>query len=139
MTKLTVKISELMTNAALKEEVIGRYKTELLQKDDTIATLTEENEALRRSVEQIGVTLKSLTVQNEKLMSANTALAASLEEENKRIIRLLGEKSEQTVEKLIAARKLDELNMKMSLMLTHPENPDDKPAEPIIVTDRTAS
>lgn len=139
LTKLTIKISELMANAALKEEIIDRYKNELLQKSDEIAMLAEENETLRRSIEQIKSTLISLTVQNEKLMSANTALSSSLESENKRIIQLLYEKSEQTVEKLIAARRLDELNMKLSLMQMLPENTEDVPAAPEIVESMPAS
>ncbi len=120
-TRLGIKISELMANATLKEEIIERYKNELEQKDDEVVMLTEENEALCRSVDQVNSALKSMTVQNEKLMSANNALAASLEAENKRIIRLLNEKSEQTVEKLIAARKLEEMSMKLSLMKMLPD------------------
>ncbi len=53
-------------------------------------------------------------------MSDNAALAGTLESENKKIIRLLTKKSEETVEKLIAVRQLDELNMQLSLLQTTP-------------------
>ncbi len=116
LTKLTVKISELMSNAALKAEIIDRQNNELDQKSNKINTLAEENETLRYSMEQINNALRSLTEQNEKLMSANSTLSSNLESDNKRIVQLLNEKSEQTVEKLIATRKFDELNKKISLM-----------------------
>jgi hypothetical protein len=73
-------------------------------------------------------------------MSANAALAGTLESENKRIIRLLTEKSEETVEKLIAVRQLDELNMRLSLIQTHPDSAADAPAgKPEIAENQTAS
>jgi chromosome segregation ATPase len=122
MAKLRIKISELMANAALKEEIIDRYKTEAQQKSDALVTLTDETGTLQNSLEQLKSTVLTLTVQNEKLMSANTALEDTLEAENKRIIRLLTEKSVQTVEKLIAVRQLDELNLKLSLQLPRPES-----------------
>ncbi len=127
MAKLRVKISELMANAALKEEIIDRYKSEVQQKSDELSMLIEETGTLRQSLEQLKSAVLSLTVQNEKLMSANAALAGTLESENKKIIRLLTEKSEETVEKLIAVRQLDELNMQLSLLQTHPKTASDKP------------
>ena len=139
MTKLGIKISELMANASLKEEIIDRYKNELEHKSDELGILTGENESLRYSMDQLKSTIISLTVQNEKLMNANHELSINLETENKRIIQLLNEKSEQTVEKLIAVRKIDELNMKLALTQLLPESTEDDAQKPEIVESLPAS
>ena len=140
ITKLRIKISELMANTALKDELIDRYKNELTLKDDDLGMLTEDNQTLRHSLDQVKSTLVSLTIQNEKLMSANNTLSSNLEAENKRIIQLLNEKSEQTVEKLIAARKLDELNMKLSIMQLLPDNtPEEEHEDEAVVVENISA
>ena len=139
MAKLKAKISELTANASFKEEIIERYKDDLDQKSDEIEMISEQNSALQNSMDQIKMALKTVTEQNEKLMSANNALSSSLEVENKRIIQLLNEKSEQTVENLIAARKIEELNMKLTLQQKRTRKIEDDTNESIMSEKTSAS
>ncbi len=108
---LSGQVAELREAAKLSDEIIERHKTELSQKNAQSEALTNENLSLRAMVEGLKQTLGDLTLQNEKLAAVNLTLSDSLEAEGKRIVELLREKSEQTVEKLVAERRLESLRL----------------------------
>jgi hypothetical protein len=55
-----------------------------------------------------------MTVQNDKLLTANNALAIALEEEHDRVLKLMNVISDDSTEKLALARKLEEAYQKLA-------------------------
>jgi hypothetical protein len=132
VAKLNEEIGVMIANCSLMETMVSQLKEQLAIKDSEIDVFTEENETLRLSIDNISRTLENLAVQNEKLVYANKELAKALEDENKKAIRLLHEKSDETVEKLVLRRKLEGLNNKLSFMELNSRRPD-KPAAQVII------
>lgn len=116
IAEFNTRIKELIANVTTQEEIIDCKDRELSEKEIKIEMFTEENAALKQSINYLSRSVDTLMVQNEKLISANRATAAMLEETNKNAIALIIEKSDAIVEKLIAGRKLDEAKLKLSML-----------------------
>ncbi len=82
----------------------------------TIETLTLENDAIRKNIDRISTTVEDLQVKNEKLSCTNSVLSKKLNEEYKRSIDLINEKSDIFIDKLTAERKLDDAYSKIALL-----------------------
>lgn len=122
LAKLRTKLGELTAKFTATEDIADRHKYELDAKKRENGTLSGENNVLCNGMSHIRKTLDALAEQNEKLMAQNDALSICLEEENKRIIQLIGEKSEQTVEKLKVAKQLEAATLKLSMQEKPPES-----------------
>ena len=116
IAELNEEIGKLASANALYESVNSQLKERLDFKDKEIEVYAEENDAVRQSVESISAALDKLAVQNEKLVLSNKELANALEDESRKAIRIMREKSDETVEKLILRRKLDDMTSKLSYM-----------------------
>lgn len=108
LQKLNEYIAELTGSLEQQGVVISQLKAQAADKDNKIKTLLDENVAIMKNMELMSNSLDVMTVQNEKLLTANTALAQAFEDENKKVVNLINKISEETVEKLILERKLEE-------------------------------
>lgn len=109
LEKLNDQIAELTASVCQQEILITQLKGEAEDKDNSIKTLLDENITMMKSMELMSKSLDHMAIQNEKLITANNALGQAYEEENKKVVKLINEISEETVEKLILERKLEEL------------------------------
>lgn len=116
VAKLTAKINDLMQQLDAQSDVLASVNSETEIKTKTIATLTDENEALRANIENLTSSLGAYSDQNDRLLFANKSLTDQLEAEYKRSISLVKEKSGITVDKLTAVKKLDEACAKITLL-----------------------
>lgn len=108
LQKLNEYIAELTGSLEQQGDIISQLKAQAADKDNKIKTLFDENVAMMKNMELMSNSLDVMTVQNEKLLTANTALAQAFEDENKKVVKLINKISEETVEKLILERKLEE-------------------------------
>jgi chromosome segregation ATPase len=115
IAKLNEQIGELLANGKLHEMLITQLREQAAAKAREITVLAEENSALRQNITALTTSLDSITEQNEKLAFAMSELSEALEAEHRKVISLLNEKAGETVEKLIAQRKLDEARVCLSL------------------------
>lgn len=99
----------LTASVEQQDKIISQLKAEAADKDNTVKILLEENITMMQSMELMSNSLDNMEIQNEKLVTANNALGQAFEDENKKVVKLINEKSEETVEKLILARKLEEI------------------------------
>ena len=116
LSLLNNKIKELTEQIKSQSEMMKSCNSEASLKQQTIETLTMENDSHKKNIENLSKTLEELQNQNEKLMLTNNSLSDQLENEYKRSISLIKEKSGVTMEKLSAARKLDEAMNKVSYL-----------------------
>lgn len=116
IAKLTAKISELMHQMTAQTEVMAKCNQENELKSATIETLSGENDTLRKQIEHLSAGMEQLSEQNDRLFYANQALADQLEEEYKRSIAMIREKSGITIDKLTAVKKLEEAGSKIAML-----------------------
>ena len=114
--ELTAKINELTTQLGAETDIIERCNDEIALKAQNIETLTEENKTITYNLSILTKTLEDLSDQNEKLVHANKAISEELENEYKKSIALIKEKSSVTVDKLTAIKKLNESASKIALL-----------------------
>ena len=107
-TALNEQISELTVGVAQRDEVILQLNNQTADQDGRIKYLLDENVTMMKSMECMSNSLDDMAVQNEKLLMANNALAQAFEDESKKVVKLINDISEETVEKLILERKLEE-------------------------------
>lgn len=110
------RIHTLTQQLTEQTEVVANSNNENSLKSVTIKTLAQENETLKQSIAKLSKTLEELSLQNDKLMLANTYLSEQLETEYKRALSLIKEKSGAAIDKLSAVRCLDEANMKIIML-----------------------
>ena len=116
LEKLTEKVSELTEQLSSQAEVLERYNCENMLKSQTIETLTQENDALKQRNTDLSNNLDDLNYQSSKHLAANKALTDQLENEYKKSILLIKERSAIAMDKLTANRKLDEANSKIMML-----------------------
>lgn len=114
--ELTTRINELTTQLAAETDVIEKCNNEIALKAQNIETLTHDNETLTHNLAILAKTLEELSDQNEKLVHANRAISEELESEYKKSIALIKEKSNVTVDRLAAIKKLNESTSKLALL-----------------------
>lgn len=114
--KLKAKISDLTEQLASLSEVNEKLISENKMKDQANETLNNQIESLKQRTDSLSKTIEELNVQNDKLLFSNNSLTNQLEEEYKKAIALVRERSDITMEKLIIMRKLDDANMRISIL-----------------------
>ncbi|MGE4354672.1 MAG: hypothetical protein AB7D36_11390 [Oscillospiraceae bacterium] len=114
--ELTTKIHELTAQLAAETDVVEKCNSEIALKAQDIETLTLDNKTLTHNLAVLTKALEELSNQNEKLLHANRALSEALENEYKKSIALIKEKSSITVDKLTAIKKLNESASKIALL-----------------------
>lgn len=114
--ELTARINELATQLAAETEVIEKCNNEIALKAQNIETLTEDNKTLTHNLAILTKTLEELSDQNEKLIHINKAISEELENEYKKSIVLIKEKSSIAVDNLTAIKKLNEAESKIALL-----------------------
>lgn len=116
LAKLTDKVNELTEQLLSQAEIMAAYNRENYLKAQTIETLTQENEALHAQNSELNRSISELKELNAKHLAAINALTEQLENEFKKSVSLIKEKSSISMEKLSAAAKLDEANSKIMML-----------------------
>jgi len=116
VAELTATINEVTEQLSVQTELIARQNTENKLKEQQIENLISEVITLKNTIESLSESLNSTNLQNDKLLHANKALTEQMEEENKKILALIQEKSDANIEKYIAYKKLSEAESKVSML-----------------------
>jgi len=116
ITQITNSISELKAQLNTSAEIIANYSVTILSKEQSIETLTAENESLKQNVSHLSKMLENTNIQNDKLLLANKSLSDQLKEEYKNAIAMINAKSDIIMDKLMAMKKLDEANSKIVML-----------------------
>lgn len=113
-SQLNSTISQLTEQLKSKTEVIEKLNSENALMDSSIKTLNAEIKMLNENISNLTKTTDELNLQNNKLILVNENLTCKLEEEYKKSIDLIKEKSSITIEKLICESKLYDLESEKS-------------------------
>lgn len=116
LAQLKSKVNELSDQLIFQSEIIAKQNEEDENKQRTIDNLLIEIDSLEQSIGSLTKSLEDLKIQNESLSSANKTFIAQLEEEYKKELALIREKSNINAEKLTALKKLSEANYKISTL-----------------------
>lgn len=110
--QLNSTISQLTEELKQQTEIIEKLNSENSLKDNYLKTIKVEMEMLKENISNLTKTTDDLSLQNNKLILANENLSYKLEEEYKKSIAMIKEKSGITIEKLICESKLRDLESK---------------------------
>lgn len=113
---LMMKINELTEKLALQTDLVATENTERTIREETIRSLSAQIEALKADSATFKTTIENLSLQNEKLLLANSTMCTRMEEECRRTTALINEKSDVSIEKLTAMRKLSEAETKIAML-----------------------
>jgi len=113
---LLMKVNELTEQLALQTDLVASENTERTIREETIRSLSTQIEALKADSATFKTTIENLSLQNEKLLLANSTMCTRMEEECRRTTALINEKSDVSIEKLTAMRKLSEAETKISML-----------------------
>ena len=116
IAELTVETAKLAEQLESQTETLGIVNNESILKEQTIETLMEENEALKKRTTEQANNIQILNNKSEKQQAACAALAEQLEAEYRRMLKLISERSDATLDRLEMARKLDEASSKLALL-----------------------
>lgn len=116
LAKLTEKVNELTEQLLSQAELMAAYNRESDLKAQTIETLNSEKNDISARNAELSRNIDELNEQNGKQLAASKALTEQLENEYKKSIALIKEKSSITMDKLSAAGKLDEANSKIMML-----------------------
>ena len=113
---LMMKVNELTEQLALQTDLVASENTERTIREETIRSLSAQIEALKADSATFKATIENLSLQNEKLLLANSTMSARMEDECRRTTALINEKSDVSIEKLSAMRKLSEAETKIAML-----------------------
>jgi len=113
---LMMKVNELTEQLALQTDLVASENTERTIREETIRSLSAQIEALKADSATFKATIENLSLQNEKLLLANSTMSTRMEEECRRTTALINEKSDVSIEKLTAMRKLSEAETKIAML-----------------------
>ncbi len=116
VAELTSHINHLSNQLETQTEVMANLNSETSRKGKTIETLTAETEMQKEMLSDLNKTVAALQTQNEKLLLANANFADQLQDGFSKTIDFINEKSDITIEKIAANRKLDEANSKIAIL-----------------------
>ena len=116
LAQTKVKVNDLLEQLAALSDVNTNLISDNDLKDQAIETLKNQIELVKQRAHSMSVTLEEMNGQNDKLFAANQAFTHQLEEEYKKAIALVRERSDIMVEKLLAMNKLNDANTKISIM-----------------------
>lgn len=112
---LNEQIAELTASVQEQDKIISQLNNQAANSNSKIKELLDDNEAMVQSMIILSDSLDVLTIQNEKRLAANKALAQAYEDESKRVVKLINDISEDSVETSILAQKLkDTINHSLS-------------------------
>ena len=114
--ELNAKIGQLSAQLSAQTEVNGKLNEEIIMKDKTIDSLNDEVSLLKEKTNNLMKTLQEYNIQNDKLLVANEALEYQLQEEYKKTIALINEKSGITIDRLIAQKNLTVAEAKIAAL-----------------------
>ncbi len=106
ITELNAKVADLTNQLGIQTELIARQNSDIAMKEETIDNLNAVADNLNNTVASLTESFRNTGLQNEKLILANKALREHLEEEYKKTITLIQEKSDANLGKTIALKKL---------------------------------
>lgn len=113
---LMMKVNELTEQLALQTDLVASENAERTIREETIRSLSAQIEALKTDSATFKATIENLSLQNEKLLLANSTMCARMEDECRRTTALINEKSDVSIEKLTAMRKLSEAETKIAML-----------------------
>lgn len=113
---LMMKVNELTEQLALQGELIASENAERTIREETIRSLAAQIEALKTDAASFKATIENLTLQNEKLLLANSTLITRMEEDFKKTTTLINEKSDISIEKLMTMKKLSEAETRIAML-----------------------
>jgi chromosome segregation ATPase len=114
--ELNSKIGQLSTQLSAQTQVNSKLNEEITLKDKTIDSLNDEVSLLKEKTNNLMKTLQEYNIQNDKLLVANEALDYQLQEEYKKTIALINEKSNITIDRLIAQKNLSVAEAKIAVL-----------------------
>jgi chromosome segregation ATPase len=113
---LMMKVNELTEQLALQTDLVASENTERTIREEAIRSLSTQIEALKADSATFKTHIENLTLQNEKLLLANTTMSTRMEDECRRTTALINEKSDVTIEKLMAMKKLSDAETKIAML-----------------------
>ena len=113
---LTSQISQLTAQLSTQTEIMSNLNSEAGNSGKTIETLTDETIMQNQMLNDLNKTVEELQRQNDKLLLTNTVFSQQLRDNCEKTIDLINKKSDITIEKIAAVRKLDEANSKISML-----------------------
>lgn len=113
---LLMKVNELTEQLSLQTDLVASENTERTIREETIRSLSAQIEALKADSATFKATIENLSLQNEKLLLANSTMCTRMEDECRRTTALINEKSDVSIEKLTAMRKLSEAETKIAML-----------------------
>ena len=114
--ELNSKISDLTNQLTSQAEIMAKLNEQIELKEANIAIVTDDNEMHKERINNLVKTVQNLEESSEKLLLKNEQLIKQLEECHKKTIELISERSDETVERLITQRNLDEANSKIAML-----------------------
>lgn len=112
--ELNLKISELSVQLSYQTEILEKLNADIKFKDSAIDSLNDEVALLKQKLSSTTKLLQDTNTQNDKLLVSNEALKYQLQEEYKKSIELINEKSNFAIDRLIAEKNLNEAEAKLS-------------------------
>lgn len=112
--ELNSKIGELSAQMTAQTEIIKKQNSECNLKEKTIDSFSDEIAMLKQKLGSMTKCLQDSNTQNDKLLVANEALKYQLQEEYKKSIELINEKSNIAIDRLIAQKNLSTAEAKIT-------------------------
>lgn len=117
ISELAFKVNELTEQLTTQTNVMEKLNSEIVLKSETIEKLENEIDVLKLRISNLTKTVKSINIQNDKLMLSNETLTNNLEKEYKNSIAIIKDKSNITIDKLVIQRKLSDSESENSLLI----------------------
>lgn len=116
LAQTKVKVNNLLEQLASLSDLNAKLISDSNMKDQAIETLKNQIELVKQKAHSLSLNLQEMNGQNDKLFAANQALTNQLEEEYKKAIAHVRERSDIIMEKLSAINKLNEANTTISIL-----------------------
>lgn len=114
--ELTSHVNDLTEQLSVQTAMLEKANSDRTVREELITRLQEEVDALKANEGSSQHIIENLSLQNEKFLKSNEALAARMEEDYQKTMSLIREKSEAIVDKLVATKKLQEAQDRISML-----------------------
>jgi chromosome segregation ATPase len=114
--QLKAKVADLMEQLTVLTNVNAKLVSDCDIKAQAIATFKNQLESVNLRANTMSLNLEGMKAENDKLFAANQALTDLLEEEYKKAIILVRERSNIMIEKISAINELNQATTKISIM-----------------------
>lgn len=112
--ELNSKIGELSAQMTAQTEIIKKQNSNSDLKEKTIDSLSDEIAMLKQKLGSMYKSMQDANTQNDKLLVANETLKYQLQEEYKKSIELINEKTNISIDRLIAQKNLSTAEAKIT-------------------------